>query len=153
MKIENYHAHVIIGASAKALIPIFLLCLYAASIQAESNESLEVLKDAETKVQAKIEEFARTDRYELLVEAQRVASSLNPRSGNAALGALDEGSLRLQLKALRALADARDLKYDPLAKENRYYLNVSVPDSNGLSIWPAGIDPNAIKDSEPTNLH
>jgi len=107
--------------------------LYAASALAESNESLEVLKDAETKVQADMEEFSRTDRYELLWEAQKVASSLNPRGGNAALEPLDEGSLRLQLKVLRALADARDLQYDPEAKENRFYLNVAVPDAHGLS--------------------
>jgi len=123
------------------------MCLCAASIQAESNESLEVLKDAETKVQAKIEEFFRSDRYELLLEAQTAASSLNPRGGNATLGSLDERSLRLQLKVLHTLANARDLSYDPEAKENRFYINVAVPDSNGLSSWPAGIDPNAIKDT------
>ena len=146
MKSETYQSHGAIGATVKILIPIVLVCLYAASIQVESNESLEVLKDAETRVQAKIEEFSRTDRCELLVEAQKVASSLNPREGSATFVALDAGTLRLQLKELRALADARDLQYDPSAKENRIYLNVAVPESNGLSIWPAGIDPNAIND-------
>ena len=130
----------------KGVIPIVLVCLFAASIQAESNESLEVLKDAETKVKAKIDEFSRTDRYELLVEAQTVASSLNPRGGNATLEALDEGSLRLQLSVLRALADARDLHYDPSSEGNRFYLNVPVPEPNGLSSWPSGSDPKAIKD-------
>jgi hypothetical protein len=146
MNNENYQAHVAIGTSVKVLIPIVLVCLYAASIHAESNESLVVLKDAETTVQAKIEEFSRTDRYELLWEAQKVASSLNPRGGNSVLEPLDEGSLRLQLRVLLALAKARDLHFDPEARENRVYLNVPVPDSNGLSIWPSGIDPNAIED-------
>jgi hypothetical protein len=52
-------------------------------------------------VQAKIEECSRTDGYELLLEAKKLASSLNPRGSNSTFGFLHEGSLRLQLKVSR----------------------------------------------------
>src|SRR6185503_5108648 len=98
----------------KRTLTLFLLLLgLSIRTRAESNESLETLKYAEERVQANLDEFSRTDNYEFLVNARKIASSLNPRGDKATLSPLDEGCLRLQLKVLRALAMARDTNFDP----------------------------------------
>ncbi len=125
-----------------------LLLLAATLAQAESNDSLDALTNVEAQVQLKLEQFARTNAdYQLLLEAQKISASLNPRGDRTNLSRLDEGCLRLQLKVLLALANARDSHYDSNASTNRVYLNLIPPlsDSNGV-MWPSGVDPNAIKD-------
>ena len=44
-------------------------------MHAESNESMERLKRAETRVQENLNDFARTDRYEYIVQAREEAFS------------------------------------------------------------------------------
>jgi len=128
-----------------------ILFLHFAVARAESNDSPEALANAETQVQLKVEQFAKTNaNYELLLDARKLASSMSPRGDNkATLSALDEASLRLQLRMLLALAKACDPHYDPKAPTNQVYLNLTPPlaDSNGV-IWPSGIDPKAIKDAK-----
>ena len=131
----------------KSWLIVVLVMVFAVSMNAESNESLEGLKYAEAKVQANLDDFAKTDRYEYLVQARNLASSLNPRGDMKVLSPLDEGCLRLQLKVMLATAKARDARYDPKAKENRTYINISppLPDSDGTR-GPSGVDPASIKD-------
>ena len=132
----------------KRNLTLFVLLLgLTMRILAESNESLEGLKFAEERVQGNLDDFSRTDRYEYLVNARKIASSLNPRGDRATLSPLDEGCLRLQLKVLLALDMARDKKFDPRARQNMPSLNVGmpVPDSNGVRL-PSGADPGSIKD-------
>jgi hypothetical protein len=119
-----------------------VLVMVGLSAHAESNDSLQILKAAETTVQARLADFARTGRYELLVEARKLAASMNPRGDNRTrLSDLDESCLRLQLRVMLAIEKARDTRYDPDARENRFYLNVQPPDL----AYPAGIDPKAIQ--------
>jgi len=121
--------------------------LIATRVHAESNDSADVLKDAEAKVQVKLEEFARTNAdYELLLDARKLASSMNPRGDKATLSKLDEGCLRLQLKVLLALAKARDPHYDHNAPTNSVYLNLVPPLPDSGVVWPSGVDPKVIKD-------
>jgi hypothetical protein len=131
-----------------AVAPILFFCVALA--QAESNDSMETLANAQAMVQLKLEQFARTNaNYELLLDARKLASSMNPRGDNkATLSMLDEGSLRLQLKVLLVLAKARDTHYDRHAPTNTVYLNLMppLPDSNGM-MWPSGVDPKAIQDT------
>jgi hypothetical protein len=133
----------------KTAVVVGILFSVVASARGESNDSLEALTNAEAQVQSKLHAFAtNSDNCELLLEARKIASSLNPRGDNkATLSALDEGSLRLQLKVLLALARARDPHYDRSAPTNTVYLNLvpPLPDSNGV-MWPSGVDPKAIKD-------
>jgi hypothetical protein len=129
-------------------VAIGLLLLAATLAQAESNDSLDVLTNAEMQVEMKLEQFAKANAdYQLLLEAQKISSSLNPRGDSTNLSRLDEGCLRLQLKVLLVLANARDSHYDSNASTNRVYLNLipPLPDSNGV-MWPSGVDLNAIKD-------
>jgi hypothetical protein len=117
--------------------------LMTCSAYAESNESEQVLQESKAKVQAKLEEFSRTNNYELLLDARKLASSMNPRGIDKTLSKLDEGSLRLQLKVLMAIIQARDSNYDYEAPENIVYMNVGLPENvPGI----AGMDPEAIKD-------
>jgi hypothetical protein len=120
-----------------------------ASAQIESNDSPAALTNAELQVRLKLEQFAKTNAdYQLLLDAQKISASLNPRGDNKTnLSQLDEGCLRLQLKMLLALAAARDPSYDPNAPTNAVYLNLAppLPDSNGV-MWFSGVDPNAIRD-------
>lgn len=131
----------------KSSLSVLLSCFLSFSVHAESNDSLDVLKRSEAEVQAKLDEFIRTDRHDLLLEARKVASSLNPRGDKTTLQPLDEGSLRLQLRVLLALNKARDVHFDPLARENRPTINVvpPLPDSNGAR-GLSGMDPGAIED-------
>ncbi len=125
-----------------------VVCLAAAPLHAESNDSPETLKDAEVKVRARLEQFSKTHDAELLVEAGKLAASMNPRGGSTALSALDEGSLRLQLKVIVALAGARDPHYDRNAATNSVYRNVMPPLNKGTEPLMSGMDPKAIKDPE-----
>ena len=125
-----------------------VVCLAAARLHAESNDSPETLKDAQVKVHARLEQFSKTHDAELLVEAGKLAASMNPRGGSDALSKLDEGSLRLQLEVIVALAAARDPHYDRNAATNRVYLNVMPPLNKGTEILVSGMDPKAIKDPE-----
>lgn len=123
------------------------LLLAATLALAESNDSLDALTNAEAQVQLKLEQFARTNAdYQLLLEAQKISSSLNPRGDRTNLSRLDEGCLRLQLKMLLALAQARDTHYDRNASTNIVYLNVMPPLMVSNQPIAAGMDPNAIKD-------
>jgi len=126
---------------------VILMMVFAGRLHAESNESLEGLKFAETKVQANLDEFSGTDKYEYLVQAQKLASSLNPRGDMKTLSPLDEGCLRLQLKVLLAIAKVRDARFDPRSRENLASINITPPlaDSNGVR-GPSGVDPASIKD-------
>ena len=69
------------------------------------------------RLEAKLEQSSKTQDVEMLVGARELASSLNPRGGSAALSKLDEGSLRLQLKVLLALAAARKSEDSELTKQ------------------------------------
>jgi hypothetical protein len=118
--------------------------------KAESNSSLEALTNAETAVQLKLKQFAKANaNYQLLLSARKVASSRNPRGDNkTTLSALDEGSLRLQLKVLLALAEARDPHFDRHAATNAASVNVVPPLTNGDGLYAAGMDPKGIQDPE-----
>lgn len=111
---------------------------------AESNDSIQTMTNAEATVQAKIADYSRTSEYRLLIEASGLASSVNPRQKGNALSELDERCLRLQLKALMAVQDARDKNYNPKAAENIVYANIMPPDSGGQGVM-AGMDPKAIR--------
>jgi hypothetical protein len=130
----------------KNLLKVVFVLLVATRIYAESNDAPETLKDAEAKVQAKLQEFSKTNRYELLLDARKLASSMNSRGDKATLSMLDEGSLRLQLKVLLALAKARDPHYDHNAPTNSVYLNLVPPLPDSGVVWPSGVDPKVIKD-------
>jgi hypothetical protein len=126
-----------------------MLCSSAAWAQ-ESNDSPEKLASAEAQVQAKLGQFAtnRVD-YQLLLDAQKIATSINPRGGMTNLSKLDENCLRLQLKVLLALAAARDTNYDRNAKTNAVYLNVMPPLAKKPGqVYASGMSPEAIKDPE-----
>ena len=128
---------------------IFAAFCVATRALAESNESPEILKAAEVAVQAKLEEFAKhPDRISLLQEAQKVAACLNPRGGKVSLSALDEGSLRLQLKVLLAFSAARDPHFDRKDRANIPTLNVSPPLNRSNGPTAAGMDPKGIADPE-----
>ena len=132
----------------KRNLTLFVLLLgLTIQTRAESNESLDGLKFAEERVQGNLDDFSRTGNYEYLVNARKIASSLNPRGDKAILSPLDEGCLRLQLKVLLALDMARDKNFDPNARQNRPSLNVAmpVPDSNGVRL-PSGADPASVQD-------
>src|SRR5436190_1148728 len=105
----------LMNATALSILLVLFLIVPAASTLAfeESNESPDVLHEAETQVQAKLDGFDKTNRTELLTEARKVAFSLNPRQRTGPLSSLDEGSLRLQIKVLLAIQKARDPHYDP----------------------------------------
>ncbi len=113
--------------------------------QAESNDSTLTMNNAETSVASKLAEYSRNNDHELLIEARELASSMNPRQRGGALSELDERCLRLQLKVLMAVQDARDKGYNPKAPENIVYMNVCPPDSGGQGVM-AGMDPKAIRD-------
>ncbi len=115
----------------------------------ESNDSLKALTNAQAAVQMKLDKFAKDKaNYELLVAAQKLSASLNPRGDRDQLSKLDEACLRLQLKVLLALAEACDPYYDPTAPTNRVYMNVAPPLYKGTQGLMAGMDPKAIKDVE-----
>jgi hypothetical protein len=131
-----------------SLIIAFVLT-FTTRVCAESNDSLEALTNAQAVVQLKLDQFAKTNAdYELLLAAQKASASLNPRGDKSRLGKLDEDCLRLQLKVLLALAEARDPHYDRNAQTNIVYLNVSPPLSRGTGPLMAGMDPQAIKNLE-----
>lgn len=88
------------------------------------------------------------NNYELLLDARKVASSMNPGGGNEVLSKLDEDSLRLQLKVLLALDKARDSHYDRKAETNMVYANIAPPLTKTPGFYAAGMDPKAIKDPE-----
>jgi len=133
----------------KMAVAVGILFSVVALALGESNDSPEALTNAAAMIQLKFAQFAKTNAdYQLLLDARKIASSMNPRGDNkTSLSVLDEGSLRLQLKVLLALAKARDPYYDRNSPTNTVYLNLipPLPDSNGV-MWPSGIDPNAIKD-------
>lgn len=133
----------------RILLAVGLLFSCLASAQ-ESNDSLEILTNAEARVNLRLEQFAKTNTdYELLLEAQKISASLNPRGDNKlTLSQLDERCLRLQLKILLALNMSRDSHYDRNAETNRVYLNVMPPLTKAPGPYMAGMDPNAIKDPE-----
>jgi hypothetical protein len=125
------------------------LLLAATLAQAESNDSFDALTNAEAQVQLELEQFARTNAdYQLLLEAQKISASLNPRGDKTNLSRLDEGCLRLQLKVLLALASAHDPYYDRDASTNIVYANVMPPLSKRNEPLMSGMDPEAIKDAE-----
>ena len=133
------------------MVVVGALFASAAWAQIESNDSLEVLTNAEAQVQLKLEQFAKTSaNYDLLLEALKISASLNPRGDNkTTLSPFDEGCLQLQLKVLLALNKARDPHYDRNAWTNAVFMNLvpPLPDTNG--VWyPSGADPNDIKDSK-----
>jgi hypothetical protein len=64
-----------------------------------------------------------------------------PRGLGGKLSGVDEHWLRLQLKSLMVLQNARDLKYEPSAPGNRATMNVFVP---GLPV--CGMAPSAVHD-------
>ena len=98
---------------------IALLLVFATQVFAESNDSQKALKNAQTKVQLKLDQFAKDNAdYEALLAAQKLSASLNPRGDKTHLAKLDEECLRLQVKVLLALANARDPHYDRDAREN-----------------------------------
>ena len=135
-----------VGMNMKSAITITLLCLSVLGIAyAESNDSMQTMTNAEAAVQAKLAEYSRTGDHRLLVEARGLASSMNPRQRGNTLSPLDEQCLRLQLKVLRSVQDARDKDYDPKAPENIVYMNIMPPDSGGQGVM-AGMDPKAIRD-------
>jgi hypothetical protein len=136
--------------TCKLLAVASMLVFGWALAKAESNDSLEALTNAETAVQLNLKQFARVNaNYQLLLKARKVASSKNPRGDNkTTLSALDEGSLRLQLKVLLALAEARDPHYDPYARTNAVYVNVMPPLTKGAGLYAAGMDPKGIQDPE-----
>jgi len=127
------------------LITILSLSFMVMLGRAESNETMESMTNAEGAVQSKLDAFSKTKNHELLLEARKIASSLNSRQRENKLSVLDERCLRLQLKTLMAIQGARDLKYDPNAPENIVYVNVSPPDDGGQGVM-AGMDPKAIRD-------
>jgi len=130
----------------KSAITATLLCLSVLGIAyAESNDSMQTMTNAEATVQAKLAEYLRTGDHRLLVEARGLASSMNPRQRGNTLSPLDEQCLRLQLKVLSSVQDARDKDYDPKAPENIVYANIMPPDSGGQGVM-AGMDPKAIRD-------
>ena len=107
------------------------------------------MTNAQAAVQLKLDQFAKTNAdYELLLTAQRISASLNPRGDKNHLSQLDEKCLRLQLKVLLALAEARDPHYDRNAATNVVYINVTPPLSKGTEPLISGMDPQAIKDVE-----
>ncbi len=128
---------------------IFAAVCIATRALAEPNESPEKLKAAEVAVQAKLGEFAKhPDRVSLLQEAQKVAACLNPRGGKESLSALDEGSLRLQLKVLLAFSAARDPHFDRNDRVNIPTLNVTPPLNRSKGPTAVGMDPKGIADPE-----
>lgn len=130
----------------KRLLTAALLCLSALNIaHAESNDSIQTMTNAEASVQAKLTEYSRTGDHKLFLEARGLASSMNPRQRGNTLSTLDEQCLRLQLKVLISVQDARDKGYDPKAPENIVYMNIMPPDSGGQGVM-AGMDPKAIRD-------
>lgn len=130
----------------KRFVTVTLFCLSALNIaHAESNDSMQTMTNAEASVQAKLTEYSRTGDHKLLLEARGLASSMNPRQRGSTLSALDEHCLRLQLKVLISVQDARDQDYDPKAPENIVYANIMPPDSGGQGV-AAGMDPKAIRD-------
>lgn len=133
----------------KRLLTFTFVLLFASLAFAESNDSLEVLKHAQAAVQQKLDQFAKNDAdYELLLEAQKTSSSLNPRGDRSHLSKLDEECLQLQLKVLLALSKARDSHYDRNSPENAVFMNVAPPLSKGTEPLFSGMDPKAIKDAE-----
>lgn len=135
-----------VGMNMKRAITTTLLCLSVlGSANAESNDSMQTMTNTEAAVQAKLAEYARTGDHKLLVEARGLASSMNPRQRGNTLSPLDEQCLRLQLKVLISVQDARDKGYDPKAPENIVYMNIMPPDSGGQGVM-AGMDPKAIRD-------
>jgi hypothetical protein len=111
----------------------------------ESNDSDQSMTEAKAAVQGKLAEYANTGNAHFLIEARKIASSMNPRERCDSLSALDEDCLRLQLQVLLALQNARDQKYDPQAPENIVTLNVAPPVDAGQGV-AAGMSPEAIKD-------
>jgi hypothetical protein len=134
---------------AKPFLLLALLGTFAAHVCAESNDSLQSLTNAQAAVELKLNQFANTPtNYQLLVDAQKISASLNPRGGQEQLSALDERCLRLQLKVLIALQEACDPHYDRNAETNAVYLNLVPPPAKSGLQYPSGIAPQAIKDPE-----
>ncbi len=126
---------------------IALLLAFVGQVFAESNDSQKALKNAQTEVLLKLDQFAKDSAdYEPLLAAQKLSASLNPRGDKTHLSKLDEECLRLQLNVLLALANARDPHYDRNARENTVSLNVAPPLTNGNEPMMAGMDPKAIRD-------
>jgi hypothetical protein len=133
----------------KQLLKFAFVLTFATRVLAESNDSLEALTNAQAAVQLKLDQFAKTNaNYELLLAAQKISASLNPRGDKNHLSKLDEECLRLQLKVLLALAEAHDPHYDWNALTNIVYVNVAPPLNKGTEPLMAGMDPQAIKDVE-----
>lgn len=130
----------------KRLLTTMMFCLFAPNMaEAESNDSVQTMTEAKAAVQAKLAEHANTGNAYLLIEASKIASSMNPRDRGDSLSTLDEDCLRLQIEVLLALQNARDLNYDPEAPENIVTANVAPPMDTGQGVM-AGMSPEAIKD-------
>lgn len=131
-----------------AMLVCVLFSVAAAAV--ESNDSFAALTNATARVQMRLDQFSRSNaNYELLLEAQKISASRNPRGHNASgLSPMDENCLRLQIKTLLALAKARDPNYDKNAETNRFYMNVVPPLTKGPGLFAAGMDPKAIQDPE-----
>ena len=129
-----------------AVYLILLLVLVQICDASEPNESLHNMTNAEAVVEAKLLEYSRTDDYRLLLDARRASSSLNARHSNKTLGALDVRCLKLQLETMMTVQGARDLTYDPNARENVVYMNVMPPLTTSDQPFAAGMDPKAIND-------
>ena len=130
-------------------VAIGVLFSSALWVRAESNDSLKALTNAEAQLQLKLDQFAtNSSHYELLLDAQKISASLNPRGDNkTSLNPLDEGCLRLQLKVLLALARARDPRYDPSSPIDWPAAELVPPGTNGMK-YPSGVDPKAIKEPD-----
>ena len=127
------------------LIPNLSLTFMVMLGRAESNESMDSMSNAEAAVQSKLDAFSMTKKYELLLEAGKIASSVNQRQRLNQLSLLEERSLRLQLKAMMAIQEARDLGYDPAAPENIVYISIQPPEEDVM----ADLDPKVIRDPVP----
>jgi hypothetical protein len=131
------------------ILALLAVCGFALQTRAyaESNESPDVLVNTQAAVQLQLDAFAKEkSNYDHLLAAQKLSASLNPRGGKATLSKLDEDCLRLQLKVLLALSEARDRHYDRKAPANRVAINIMPPVSNANELRISGMDPTAIKD-------
>ena len=127
---------------------------FTTRVCAESNDSLEALANAQETVQRKLDEFAKdSNNFDVLLVAQKLSASLNPRGDKKKLSRLDEACLRLQLKVLLSLAGARDRHFDRKIPANRVFLNVSPPLANGTGPLTSGMEPNSMKDLKARKVY
>src|SRR4051812_26517812 len=127
---------------------ILLQGLVAVAEQAETNNVLGALQGKADKIHAKIAAFLKTDTYQLLIDAAKIADSLYPEPWPREMTGQAEQMLRLRIDLIKAIDSAVDRAFDPGAPKNRAFINLSPPviPTNPPEPIISGMDPASIAD-------